>query len=82
MAMTKEEREQNKERLAGEILDYVRDDLVVKMPFFNRALLKMPVVFYEHFDLEEGEIPKGIGTDGHQIYCNKDVVLRLFRQKQ
>ena len=82
MAMTKEEREQNKERLAGEILDYVRDDLVVKMPFFNRALLKMPVVFYEDFELEEGEIPKGIGTDGHQIYCNKDVVLRLFRQEK
>lgn len=82
MNTTKEERELHKERLAEQITDYVRDELVVKMPFFNRALLKMPVVFYEHFELEDGEIPRGIGTDGHQVYCNKDVVLRLFRQEK
>lgn len=81
MAMTKEERELKKERLAEQIMDYVRDQLVVKMPFFNRALLKMPAQFYDDIEIEE-EKPKGIGTDGHQIYCHKETVLRMFRQEK
>ena len=70
-------------RLAGEIMSYVRDQLVVAMPFFNRAILKMPVVFYDQMDAGDGsELEKGFGTDGTAIYCNQDLVLFWFRQRK
>ena len=35
-----------REALAGQILQFVRDKLITEMPYLNRALLAMPVVFY------------------------------------
>ena len=32
------------ERLAEEVLAYVRDRLITVMPYFNRAILQMPAV--------------------------------------
>ena len=34
-------------KLAKKIIDYVRDELIISLPYFNRAILKMPVEFYE-----------------------------------
>ncbi|MCC6093406.1 MAG: VWA-like domain-containing protein [Eubacterium sp.] len=34
------------EMLAGQILQFARDALITRMPYFNRAILAMPVVFY------------------------------------
>ncbi len=75
------ERRKYKEQLAEQIMDHVRSGLLVRMPFFNRAILKMPVIFYDHFDMEDG-ILRGFGTDGTHLFCNPDDVLRLFRQQQ
>ena len=36
----------SREALAGQILQFVRDKLITEMPYLNRALLTMPVVFY------------------------------------
>ncbi|MGI6055586.1 MAG: VWA-like domain-containing protein [Bilifractor sp.] len=45
------EREENayrdpREALAGQILQFTRDKLITEMPYLNRAILAMPVVFY------------------------------------
>ena len=36
----------SREALAGQILQFARDKLITEMPYLNRALLAMPVVFY------------------------------------
>ncbi|MDY5112839.1 MAG: VWA-like domain-containing protein [Bilifractor sp.] len=36
----------SREALAGQILQFARDKLITEMPYLNRALLTMPVVFY------------------------------------
>ena len=70
-------------RLASEIMSYVRDQLVVAMPFFNRAILKMPVTFYEQMDAGDGtELSGGFGTDGTAVYCSPELVLSEFRQQK
>ncbi|MGN0363138.1 MAG: VWA-like domain-containing protein [Bilifractor sp.] len=35
-----------REMLAGQILQFARDALITRMPYFNRAILAMPVVYY------------------------------------
>ena len=39
-----------KQETAGKILEYIRDRLVILMPYFNRALLYMPAVFTKAAD--------------------------------
>ncbi len=48
---------------AEEIVAYIRDRLVVLMPYFNRALLCMPVEFEESAERKDGEGP-GSGKSG------------------
>ncbi len=66
--------------VAGQILDYVRDRLVIFMPFFNRAVLCMPCVF-EHFgDGSPEERSCGIATNGAVVTADPEEVVRLCRQ--
>lgn len=81
--MNQEERVRYETRLAGRIMEYVRDQLVVMAPFFNRIILKMPVQFYESLDLGgEHPVPKGFGTDGHTVFASREKVLSYFRQEK
>ncbi len=80
-AAQKLERTKYKANLAEQIVEHVRSGLLVRMPFFNRAILKMPVIFYDHFDMDDGVL-RGFGTDGVHLFCNPDDVLRLFRQEK
>ena len=41
----KSDNQNTKEQLASHIVDYVRDELLISLPFLNRAILKMPVRF-------------------------------------
>ena len=77
MAIKDEERQQ-KERLAAKIMSYVQDQLVIHMPFFNRAILRMPVEFYEKTD-PGYEGSEGVGSDGKLIFANADEVIQLYR---
>ncbi len=72
-----------KRRLAVQIMDYVRDQLIVALPFFHRAILKMPVEFYEIRDDGAGnQLPAGMGTDGVSAFVHQDRALELFRQEK
>lgn len=65
-----------KEEIAGHILDYVRDRLVIFMPYFNRAVLLMPVIFEEN--------PEGVPlrTDGDSVYADPGQVIAVFDREQ
>ena len=65
-------RSDRKEEIAGHILDYVRDRLVIFMPYFNRAVLLMPVLFEEN--------PEGspLMTDGDSVYADPEQVIEVF----
>lgn len=63
--------------LAGRIMKYVQDELVVRMPYLNRALLKMPVILYVHGEQRQG-IPDGYGTNGTAVYCSAERAVEDF----
>ncbi len=75
-----DEKKPQKTALAANIMDYVRNQLVVLMPFFSRSLLKMPLEFYEA-ETSSG-LTEGFGTNGITIYCNYNKVLKLFEQEK
>lgn len=81
--LSQDELTKYRDHLAERIMDYVQDQLVVALPFFNRAILKMPLEFYNHLEDGEGnQIAHGFGTDGTVVYCSTDRVLTLFRQEK
>ena len=67
------------EKMAGKVMDYVKDQLVIAMPYFNRAILKMPVQFYIPKDMVEDEYG-GFATDTRQLYINPQQVLDDFKE--
>ena len=80
MAITVSEQWKSKKSLAGEIMEHVRDELVVQMPFFNRALLKMPIELEDEFDFGDRTL-MGFGTDGVCVYASVGRVLRAFQEE-
>lgn len=75
-----EGREQYAKKLAQRILAYTRDQLIVSMPYFNRAVLKMPVVFYRN-GFRKMKRPEGFGTNGRRIVVDEELVIRYFREE-
>lgn len=75
------------ERLSHKILNLVRDHLVLKMPYFNRAILKMPEYYYLPEDFSgwldrEGQpaIPAGMGTNGQVLFVNPDALIEGYKE--
>lgn len=68
-----------KEKLARKILDLSIDSLTIYLPYFNRALLKMPISFYEPMLIEE-DIIGGFATNTKEIICDPDLVIKLFEE--
>ena len=66
-----------KEQLALKLIDYARDELIIHLPYFNRAILKMPVRFYEPKLVEE-DIVGGFATNTKEMICDPDLVIRMF----
>lgn len=79
--LEKERRIRQRRRLAADIMDHIRDQLVARMPFFNRAILKMPVDLKESFDFGD-RLLKGFGTDGAFVYAVPTFVLHYFRKNE
>lgn len=50
---TGQEKFAERDRLSGQILEYTRQKLMTAMPYFNKAVLQMPAVYYEPADPEE-----------------------------
>ena len=67
-------------KLAGRILEHTREQLIVTMPYFNRAILKMPVVFYRN-GFQKMNHPEGFGTNGRRIICDEQMVIQYFRKE-
>ena len=66
--------------LAGQILDYVRDRLVIFMPYLNRALLFMEYRFADSEQSAPGE-KEILMTDGTFIEADGEEVIRSFRDE-
>ena len=66
-----------KEQLALKLIDYARDELIIHLPYFNRAILKMPVRFYEPKLVEE-DIVGGFATNTKEMICDPDLVSGMF----
>ncbi len=65
-----EDREQREEKLASEILAFVRDSVAAQHPYLNRALFRMPVVFRRDTRSDKAlqkENTFGPATEGKQI---------------
>ena len=67
------------EQLALKLIDYSRDELIIHLPFFNRAILKMPVKFYEPKLIEEDHIG-GFATNTRDIICDPALVTEMFER--
>ncbi len=82
----KDELTRKKEQTASRIITYARDRLISFMPYFNRAILKMPLELFEtksQFevdDLEETPTAENCGTDGIRIYVDPDFILKSFKK--
>lgn len=75
------------EALSHKILKLVRDTLVLKMPYFNRAILKMPEWYYIPEDFSgwldkenRPTIPPGLGTNGEMLFVNPDAMIEGYRE--
>lgn len=63
---------------AVKVMNYVRDEWVIRLPYLDRAVLRMPVLWSG--DPKAPKV-KTIAADGRRIYANPDYVLSSFRQK-
>ena len=77
---------QKKEKTAARIINHAQERLIAFMPYFNRAILKMPPEIieskpqFETDDLEETPTAENCGTDGTKIYFDADYALEKFRE--
>lgn len=73
-----------KEITAEKIIRQVQEQLIAYMPFMNRAILKMPVEFFETKeevdDLEDAPTAQYFATDGIKLFCDPDYVIEKFKQ--
>lgn len=64
--------------IARKILNLTQEEIIASMPYLNRAMLRMPVIF------TAGEDEKGpgvsFGTDGMQIYALASIVTQMYEQ--
>ncbi len=73
-----------KEITSEKIIKNVQEQLISFMPFMNRAILKMPVEFFETKeevdDLVEEPTARYVATDGVKIYIDPDYVIEKFKE--
>ncbi len=68
-----------KEQLALKLIGYARDQLIIHLPYFNRAILQMPVRFYEPKLIEE-DVIGGFATNTKEIVCDAEKVIEVFER--
>lgn len=84
----KDELRKKKEKTAQRVVSHAQNRLISFMPYFNRAILKMPLEFietksqFEVDDLEEAPTAENSGTDGQRIYLDADFILEKFKESQ
>ncbi len=73
-----------KERTAEKIVAFAQDSLIARMPFLNRAILRMPLAFFETKeevdDLEEAPTARYVATDGRTVFLDPDFVLQAHQE--
>ncbi len=72
-----------KENLALQILEFTQEQIIMRMPYMSRAVLKMPAVFTAEKDETKKyqsmyADPDTMGTDGMSVYCNAEGIIRWF----
>ena len=72
-----------KENLALQILEFTQEQIIMRMPYMSRAVLKMPAVFTAEKDEAKKyqsmyADPDTMGTDGMSVYCNAEGIIRWF----
>ena len=73
------EKEIKAQQLAERVMKSVQQEIVSYMPYLNRAVLHMPVLFYTP---EEGKMEQAVsfGTDGQNFYALASIVMQMFEQ--
>ena len=74
-----------KENLAQQILEFTQEQIIIRMPYMSRAVLKMPAVFIAEKDEAEGfrgmyADPDTMGTDGINVYCSAEGIIQWFEK--
>ena len=73
MEQTQEQQDTARE-LAGKIMVYARDELMISMRFLDRALFRMPLV--------AADSVAAFGVDGETMYYNPEYVLHAFKKEK
>lgn len=79
------DREQREEKLASEILAFVRDSIAAQHPFLDRALFRMPVVFRKDTRGDaalQRENTFGPATEGRQIVLPAAWAVETFSRSE
>lgn len=93
--MTQEENREHKkyidirkERIAGDIMRQVREQMIVWLPFLNRAILRMPYSPLRENTVAEQNEENAVkeyeallpATNGEAVYADPDAIIRLYRR--
>ena len=77
--MTPEEEYRHlKENAADKVMRLVQDQLVLYLPYLNRAILRLPYFPWYPEDNEE-VVMDACGTDGRRVTAEPDEVIRLYK---
>lgn len=68
--------EKKTEQLANKVMRLCQDELISSMPYMDRVLLSMPVVFQD--PKEDPNAMLGFGTDGEKIYTVSSIVVDIY----
>ena len=69
-----QEQQDTARELAGKIMVYARDELMISMRFLDRALFRMPLI--------AADSVAAFGVDGETMYYNPEYVLHAFKKKK
>jgi predicted metal-dependent peptidase len=73
------EKEKKAQVLAGKVMKSVQQEIISYMPYLNRAILQMPVLFYTPKE-DVSEVSVSFGTDGENFYALASIVMQMFEQ--
>jgi len=83
-----------RERIAGDIMRQVREQMIVWLPFLNRAILRMPYtpmrgrladdIKKAGQNMSAAEFKDSLlpATNGEAVYAEPDVIIRLYRRNR
>ena len=69
-----QEQQDTARELAGKIMVYARDELMISMRFLDRALFRMPLI--------AADSVAAFGVDGETMYYNPEYVLHAFKKEK